>query len=391
MKNPFEFGRALTSSELVDRRDELAEVTAALLAPSKLFLIGPRRHGKTSILRAAEHDAEHVGAVVLRYDAEAFPTLHQLAERVLADATRQLTPPIEKAGNALRDVFSRLRPQATLDSLTGEWSVSLSAASARSPIPLLADVFDGIERLASRSRIPVAIILDEFQKVVEEGGPSAEAQLRAAVQQHKHLGYVFAGSKTRLLADMTSDPNRPFYKLGKVLFLGAIPRAEFAHFLERGLAAGNIGVDPGATDAILDAAEDVPYNVQLLAHECWNRCREAPGRSKSGPMPTKLTAEIVRETRDIIALRSDPNYTQLWTRLSSIQQRSLLALLREKGIGLATNAVAKRYDIAIATLAKSLRLLETKGIVRAEQARGAVRLRLEDPFFGAWITLTIPV
>ena len=390
MKNPFEFGRTLSPRELVDRNDELAEVTSTLLSSSKLFLIGPRRFGKTSILRAAEHKAESAGAVVLRYDAEAFPTLTQLAERLLADATRRLTPTVEKASIALRDLFSRLRPQVTIDSVTGDWSVSLAVTNARKSIPLFTDVLDGIERLASRTTIPVAIILDEFQKVIEEGGPSAEAQLRATVQHHKHLGYVFAGSKTRMLADMTSDPNRPFYKLGKARFLGAIPRSDFARFLTRGFAAGTIIVDANAADAILDAAEDVPYNVQLLAHACWDRCRESLGHGKSESAPLRLTVDAVRETRDFVALRSDPTYTQLWTRLSSIQQRSLLALLREHGVGLSSIAVSKRYDLGIATLAKSLRLLEMKGIVREEQVHGELRLRLEDPFFGAWIALTIP-
>ena len=112
MKNPFEFGRALGPEELVDRQEEVAAVARALLGPAKLFLIGPRRHGKTSILRSASASAEESGAVVLRYDAEAFPTIHQLAEQILADAVRRLSPTVEKAGGVLREFFSRLRPHA---------------------------------------------------------------------------------------------------------------------------------------------------------------------------------------------------------------------------------------------------------------------------------------
>jgi uncharacterized protein len=390
MKNPFEFGRTLSTLELVDRIDELDEVTSVLLSSSKLFLIGPRRFGKTSILRAAEHKAELAGAVVLRVNAEAYPTLTQLAERLLADATRRLTPTMERASNAFRDVFSRLRPEATIDSVTGDWSVSLAPTHGRKSIPQLTDVLDGIEHLASRAKFPVAIIFDEFQKVIEDGGPTAEAQLRAVVQNHRHVAYVFAGSKTRMLADMTTNPNRPFYKLGSALFLGPIPRADFSRFISKGFAGGDAVVDADAIEAIFDAAEDVPYNIQLLAHECWDRCRGSTRRGKAPSPPTKLTAKLVLETRDSIASRSDPTYTELWTRLSSIQQRSLLALLRENGVGLFTIAISKRYDVGIATIAKSLRLLETKGIIRAEQARGETRLRLEDPFFGAWIALTIP-
>jgi hypothetical protein len=206
---------------------------------------------------------------------------------------------------------------------------------------------------------------------------------------------VFAGSKTRLLADMTSDPNRPFYKLGEVRFLGPLPRPDFVAFLEQGFASGGIAVLPGAADAILDAVEEVPYNVQLLAHACWEACRAAvDGRAAGagavgGGGPAPLTPELVRRTRDAVALRSDPIYTQLWTGLPSTQQRALLALLRERGEGLASTAVARRYGMAITTLSKSLKLLEAKGILREEQARGATQLRLEDPLFGAWIELVV--
>ena len=389
MKNPFEFGRALGPEELVDRQEEVAAVAEALLGPAKLFLIGPRRHGKTSILRAASARAEESGAVVLRYDAEAFPTIHQLAERILADAVRRLSPTVEKAGGVLREFFSRLRPQVSVDPQTGGWSVTLTAADARTPVPLLVNVLDGVERLAASSGRPVAVVLDEFQKVVVDGGRDTEAQIRAAVQLHHHVAYVFAGSKTRLLADMTSDPNRPFYKLGEVRFVGPVPRPDFVAFLERGFAAGRIAVEAGAAEAILDAVEDVPYNVQLLAHACWDACRA--GGEGSGEGTVQLTPALVQQTRDAVALRSDPIYTQLWSALSSSQQRTLLALIRERGEGMASTEVSRRYKVPVPTISKSLKLLEAKGILREEQTRGATRLRLEDPMFGVWIGLVVPI
>lgn len=96
------------------------------------------------------------------------------------------------------------------------------------------------------------------------------------------------------------------------------------------------------------------------------------------------------ETRDRVALRNDPLYTQLWTSLASSQQKALTALLREKGEGLTSTGVSQKYRLPVSTMQKALRSLESKGIVREEQARGTVRLRLEDPFFGAWIQLVVP-
>jgi hypothetical protein len=393
--NPFEFGRELGPDELVDRETELAAAVAAMTGARKLFLIGPRRYGKTSILRAATDRARARKAVVLRYDAEAYPTLEQLAGRLLVDTASALTSTVERAAKAMRDCFASVRPEATYNARESSWSVSLGAASdaGQSSVPLLADVLDGVERAAKKAGRPVAVVIDEFQKVVEDGGVEAEGQIRAAVQRHRHVGYVFAGSKTRLLAEMTGNPNRPFYKLGEVRFVGAVPRPDFAAFLERGFAAGDIPVADGATDAILDAAEEVPYNVQLLAHACWESCRsKATGqRARRGKSEAvTLTPELVLATRNTVALRNDPIYSQLWSSLPPSQQKGLIALIREGGVQLTSTDVARRYKLPVPSMQKGLKALEAKAIVREEQSRGATRLRLEDPLFSAWVELVVP-
>lgn len=71
--NPFEFGRELSREELIDRTDELARVERALSGGGKLFLIGPRRFGKTSLLAAAS-ELRSRNVRVLRFNIEAFST-----------------------------------------------------------------------------------------------------------------------------------------------------------------------------------------------------------------------------------------------------------------------------------------------------------------------------
>jgi len=44
----------LDTESLVDRQRETAEVAETITEGGKLFLIGPPRYGKTSILRAAQ-------------------------------------------------------------------------------------------------------------------------------------------------------------------------------------------------------------------------------------------------------------------------------------------------------------------------------------------------
>ena len=378
-KNPFEYGRELGAAELVDRRDELATIRRAMGNGGKLFLIGPRRYGKTSLLAAAEAHAEQEGAVVLRFDAERFPTLDLLAQALLTAASQRLSTTVEKAGEMLKRFAGTLLPTMSYDVEKGKMSVTLGArdkADAK-PLPILIDVLDAIEHMAEESKKGVTVIIDEFQAVVQDKGNRAEKQIRATVQKHKHVSYIFAGSATRLLADMTGNSNRPFYQLGSRLFLKALPRDEFAAFLTDGFVNAGFTCSEGAIDRILDAAEEVPYSVQRLAHECWEQTRVSNDAT--------ITKDRVDATLDRVAQQEDPGYTQLWTTLSGAQKKVLIAVVEEAGINLMSLGVAKRMNIPPSTIKSALDALETKGLVRQEEDKGAVHYRLQDPLFGRWM------
>jgi len=48
-ENPFSYGNELGAGQLLDRKSELAQVERTIRDGRKLFMIGPRRFGKTSI------------------------------------------------------------------------------------------------------------------------------------------------------------------------------------------------------------------------------------------------------------------------------------------------------------------------------------------------------
>lgn len=386
--NPFEYGRELEPEELADRVDLVGKVRDAMLAGRKLFLIGPRRFGKTSVIRSAELAAIAEDAIVLRYDASAFPTIADLAVRLAADAATVFAGPVSGAADRIakvaREMFGRLQPTVTIRP-DGSASLTLGVDSTHNSsakaVPLLSDVLDGVERGAKKAARPVAIVLDEFQDVVERGGIDAESQIRAVVQRHKHVGYVFAGSKTRLMVDMTS-PGRPFYNLGDREFVGPVPRPDFARTLTAGFDRGAIPIQEGALDTIMDLAEDVPYTVQLLARACWDTCRASVS---TGSTPARLTSELVASVHARVVREQDPYFSSAWEALAPAQRTALVALVRSDGIGLASSAIATQYRTSVSTLQSALEALKTRGMIRDDTAEGVTRLRVDDPLFGAWV------
>ncbi len=388
MKNPFEFGRELGVGELVDRESEVAEVEEVIKTGRKLFLIGPRRYGKTSILKAAEDNLGAADAVVLRLDAESYPTIEMLVAGMVADAAKQLKSGVERAGEQIRKFFSRLRPELDFSLSDRSWTAKVSVGSRSEEeggATLLVEALNGLESLAKAQPTgrAVGLVIDEFQRVIELGGDAAESQIRAAIQRHKRTGYVFAGSKTQMLSAMAMDAARPFYRLGSVRFLGAVPKADFERFIEKNLVESGFKIQSReAISLILDMAEEVPYNVQMLAHACWTELRDRAS-SKSAV----FNESVVRRSLELLVRQYDPFYTQLWTALTSIQQRTLLAVIEQRGVNLQSMKVVRALGRGASTVRRSLGAMIDRNILREEESANGIRVRFEDPFFAHWIRL----
>ncbi len=111
------------------------------------YVTGPRRYGKTSILKAAEDRLSAEGAVLLRYDAEGYPSLDLLVAALVAGAAAKLKGGIERTGEQIRRFFAKLRPEASFSVTDREWSVRLGVANAEDSakqVELLVDALDGL-------------------------------------------------------------------------------------------------------------------------------------------------------------------------------------------------------------------------------------------------------
>ena len=53
MENPFVYGEVVPAASFVDRVDELDRLVRDLGSGQKVFLISPRRYGKSSLIRQA--------------------------------------------------------------------------------------------------------------------------------------------------------------------------------------------------------------------------------------------------------------------------------------------------------------------------------------------------
>ena len=324
MANPFVYGEVVPREAFADREAEMDRLIADLSAAQKVFLISPRRYGKSSLVRQALMTLVRHGALTVDLTISSYSSYVSFLEGY-ARALASVETPAERAREWLSGVIMSTRPEFGLerDDAGGRFSVAFPAVRTERDINRLAnEVFALPGKLAAHRRRSVVVALDEFQAIDAFDGGTVEHALRAAAQQQRAVGYVFAGSEPTLMEKMIA-PRRPFYKAGPVMRLEKIAPAIFADFIEARFEKSGIQPEAGLGASIVELAGNLPYDVQRLAHETWDDVR-AGARRQAGldDLHTAL-ARLLGEQATM--------FEAIWQRLTLAQRAVLRAVVLQDG------------------------------------------------------------
>lgn len=376
MNNPFVYGEVVPVTSFVDRVDELDRLVRDLDAGQKVFLISPRRYGKSSLIRQALRAAARRGALTAEITVSSYSSYLAFLEGY-AQALLAMQTGLEKARAWLREAIGVARPEIRFDAdSTGSVGIAVSFPSVRTEREvsrLAAEVFELPRRLAELRRRKLVIALDEFQAIRGFDGGSVEHALRAAVQRQRDVAYVFAGSEPSLMERMLG-PKRPFYKAGPVMRLEKIPPDVFATFIESRFARTGFRPEPGLGSAIVDLAANMPYDVQRLAHETWDDVRTASRR--------RADVEDLHRTLRRLLTEQQMMFEAVWQRLTLTQRATLRSVVLADGRELLSADVRVRHRLAgPSTVQAALQALVREDLVAREHDRYIV----VDSLMREWI------
>jgi hypothetical protein len=376
MDNPFVYGEVVPATAFVNRISELDRLVADLAAGQKIFLISPRRYGKSSLIRRALVAMSRRGALTVEITVSSFSSyvafLEGYARALLAAETKW-----ERARAWLRDAIRSARAEVRYspeDSPRGPLTVSFPSVRTERDVSRLAqEVFTLPARLAEIRRRKVVVALDEFQAIGGFDGGAVEHAMRAAVQHQRDVGYVFAGSEPSLMERMLG-PKRPFYKAGPVIRLDKIPAEEFAAFIDARFSRSGIRPEPGLGAAIVELAGNLPYDVQRLAHETWDEVRSNSRRKAS-------LDDLHQALRRLLA-EQETMFEALWQRLTLAQRAALRAVVMEEGTELLSADVRTRHRLGgPSTTQTALAALVRDDVV----SRDADRYVVVDSLLREWV------
>jgi len=371
-ENPFVFGEIIDDANFVNRTDELTQLVRDLGDGQKVFLLSPRRFGKSSLvalalLKLKKRHIHTVNLTVSSYSSYA-QFLEKFAEKVLRAAG-----PWERVKDWATRFARQVKPDVNINMSTGEISLSLGKGPSFDPSPIAPDVFALPGELTKNAGFRMAICLDEFQQISQFNGGSVENAIRNQVQEQREVGYVFAGSQPSLMEEMLSA-KRPFHKAGPQMFLDKIPAKDWKESITRHFRKRGRTLDDPGLEMLLASADLIPYDVQRIAHELWDYAELKDKR--------QLDVSDVKSVIETLVTSQSTYYELLWEQLSARQRAALQAIAYRGASEIYSQGVREEFRLGPASsVQKALQSLDSSDILDRYK-RDYFFL---DPLFPHWI------
>lgn len=379
-------GVATVGDDFTDRAAERKALAAALRTPkAHVLLVGPRRIGKTSLLLAVRDDLARAKPPqpVLYVDLWSASTIEDVTTRLAQEASRVLG---KSWPQLVKSLATRLQLTLTFTPtpdghLLPAPALGVRDAPAADQRTRLESALDVLNAQAKQQGVHLGVILDEFQEIERVGRDADDApdastvrQLRACIQHHAHVTYVFAGSDRVLIEKLAAPKHGPLHNLARRYEIGPLPEEHFAHWLEDRFKKMGIAA-PQCGSALIAVAGPRTRDVRTLAESAAELARES-GR---------LAVDDLERALETIVAERRPQYEAMWKELTMLQQNCLRAVAYV-GTGLTRQDVLERFALGAASrTTKSLAQLVERGLVQRDDA-GAYSY--DDPFFRAWVIVT---
>ena len=256
-ESPFPYHGPLDPDQVSQREDLVRDLEARITSRRPTALLGPRRYGKTSVLRRVSADLAEAGTETVWID------LYEL------NSVADLAGAIDQGLNSVRGRIRR-----AIDSLAGTFSlqigfvgIELSKGRNDRPDPVLTvrTLLDVLVRTAQKH--PLLVVFDEFSGIANVRGGAG--MLRTQLQHHyRELGIVFAGSQPSTMQMLFTDRAQPFFAQADLVEIGPLEIAAVTNIVEDGFAATDRSTG-GMVSFVVRTAEGHPQRAMQLADALW--------------------------------------------------------------------------------------------------------------------------
>ncbi len=361
---PFNTGMRVTGPKFCGRQQELASLRESMKSAGRVYLVGERRIGKTSLIFEAIRALK--GYRVIYIDLMAVKTTGDVVQHMAA----ALVKAEKKQSRVLKLLkeLAHLQPTMSIDPITNVPTVAFSQGMRLTP-----ETLDGVFSLIGTGEKTV-VILDEFQDIQKiPFEDSLLARLRGLIQHQEFTSFVFCGSVRSSMEDIFTNHESPFFNMAMRLQLGPLDREEFIKFLAEKFMEGDRVLGDGLLTQIIDLCGDNPGAVQRFCTALW--LATSTGQ-KIGE------GDLVKAWERLFAMQSE-QYGMILHGLSNQQYQTLRTLARFGGQSNVTGDFVSMTGISLqGSVLKALKGLVDKRVVVKEKTV----YKIGDPFLTGWLT-----
>ena len=347
---------------MIDRDTEAEDLLALADGGHSFRLVGPRRYGKTTLLRRVLAAAEREGTATVLIDLQDVLSIAEIVVR------------IERAYERVKGPVRR-----HVENLFRTWNIGLSlggggftATLQRTPNvdaeAVLLRVLELPMALFDREGTTSLIVFDEIQDVLAV--PGADGKIRSVIQhQAEAATYAFAGSAPGVMQQLFADPKRPLLDQAVPRQLAPLPLADVGDYVASRFDRGG-RVAGAALAPLLEFTRGHPQRSMMLAHYLWER---TPRRAAADE-GTWVSAI------DQAASDSAPLMRAIWRALTTNERRVARALAVTT-TPLHSEETATAVGIKRSSIGKALESLAANADVIHVDGKP----RLTDPMFELWL------
>jgi len=270
--SPFVFGTTVSQGSFANREQDLERLYSNMLNGINSMLISPRRWGKSSLVEKLIFDVrqKNTKICVVSIDLFSASSEEEFLELFAREVIKASSTKWEDWMRAGKDFFQQLVPKLSIGlnpkvdfSITFDWKEIRKHRD---------EILDLPERIARDKGVKYLVCLDEFQNLASfDQYEQMEKSMRAVWQRQKSVTYCLYGSRRHMMADIFSNPSKPFYRFGEVILLEKIKREKWINFILRKFEEGKKQLTPELAVLIPEWMEDHSWYVQQLAHYTWQK------------------------------------------------------------------------------------------------------------------------
>ena len=372
MKNPFEYGGVVSGSAFCNREKEVTDLLRAMENNEKLFVFSERRYGKTSLVRTALAKLPKKGYACAYVDLWPTDSEGTFVTAVAKAITESISTSVDKVLETAKRFFGSLAPSVTMDE-EGKPVLTFGISKHAKLGPILDEVLETPAKIAAKGKASVVVVFDEFQQILEYGNDQVERKLRSVVQNHRHVGYLFLGSRKHLIQKMFMDRSRPLYRAGGHYPLGPIAEEHWQPFICKQFADADKVISKKRIHDVSELTHGHPFYTQHLCHVLWELCEPK----------AEVTERMIKNAVQVLLERENYAYTTLWESLTVPQKRFLNGLAGESpGVKVFAGEFVRQYGLGSASnVQRAVNALLERDIIDRDNGS----FLITDRFFRLWI------